>query len=188
MYFVTIKFSTDIEENPGRQPKSCDSFFVCHLTLNSIPAHNFIKLFLLCAYMSINKFGIFFSETYLDSSISSNDGNLGVPGYTLVCSDNLKNNKGVGARIYYLNSPPLKVIDIQFLHECINFEINICGNLYNFLYLYRSPSQTRDTFVTFAVNLEVTLDTLTNRNPFLIVAIGDFNAKTTNWYKNDTTS
>ena len=32
------------------------------------------------------------------------------------------------------------------------------------------------------------LDTLTNNNPFLIVAIGDFNAKTTNWYQNDTTS
>ena len=58
----------------------------------------------------------------------------------------------------------------------------------NFLCLYRSPSQTRDTFETFADNLELTLDTLTNNNPFLIVAIGDFNAKTTNWYKNDTTS
>ena len=32
------------------------------------------------------------------------------------------------------------------------------------------------------------LDTLTNNNPFLIVAIGDFNAKTTNCYQNDTTS
>ena len=58
----------------------------------------------------------------------------------------------------------------------------------NFLCLYRSPTQTRDTFETFAENLELTSDTLTNNNPFLIVAIGDFNAKTTNWYKNDTTS
>ena len=36
-----------------------------------------------------------------------------------------------------------------------------------------------------ADNLELTLDTLTNNNLFLIVAIGDFNAKTANWYKND---
>ena len=49
----------------------------------------------------------------------------------------------------------------------------------NFLCLYRSPSQTQDIFETFADNLELTLDTLTNKNPFLIVAIGDFNAKTT---------
>ena len=52
----------------------------------------------------------------------------------------------------------------------------------NFPCLFRSPSQTRDTFQTFADNLELTLDTLTNNNPFLIVAIGDFNAKTTNWH------
>ena len=60
--------------------------------------------------------------------------------------------------------------------------------MFNFLCLYKSPSQARDTSETFADNLELTLNTLINNNPFLIVAIGDFNAKTTNWYKNDTTS
>ena len=44
---------------------------------------------------------------------------------------------------------------------------------------YRSPSETRDTLETFADNLELTLDKLTNNNLFLIVAIGDFNAGTT---------
>ena len=60
--------------------------------------------------------------------------------------------------------------------------------MYNFLCLYRSPSKTRDNFETFADNLELHIDKLTNKNHFLIVAIGDFNVKTTNWYKNDTTS
>ena len=55
------------------------------------------------------------------------------------------------------------------------------------LCLYRSLSQTRDTFETFTDNLELTFDTFTNNNPFIIVAIGDFNAKTTKCYKNDTT-
>ena len=50
----------------------------------------------------------------------------------------------------------------------------------NFLCLYRSLSQTRDNFETFADNLELTLDTLTNSNPFLNVVTGDFNANTTN--------
>ena len=58
----------------------------------------------------------------------------------------------------------------------------------SFLCLYRSPSQTRDIFETFADNFELTLDTIVNKNPFLIVALGDFNAKTTNWYKNDINS
>ena len=98
-----------------------------------------------------------------------------------------KNTKRGAVCIYYLNSLPLKV-DIQFLSECIDFEINIGGKAWNFLCLYRSPSQIRDTFETFADNLELTLDTLTNNNPFLIVAIGNFNAKTTTWYNNDMTS
>ena len=80
----------------------------------------------------------------------------------------------------------MKVLDIQFLNECINFEINTGEKVCNFLCLYKSPSQTRETFKVFADNLELSVDTLTNNNPFLIVAISDFNAKTTNWYKNDT--
>ena len=41
---------------------------------------------------------------------------------------------------------------------------------------------------TFANNFELTLDTVINKNPFLIAALGDFNAKTTSWYKNDISS
>ena len=67
----------------------------------------------------------------------------------------------------------------------MNFEIRIGGILCSFLCLYRSPSQTWYIFETFADNFELTLDTIVNKNRFLIVALGNFNAKTTNWYKND---
>ena len=40
---------------------------------------------------------------------------------------------------------------------------------------------------TFADNFELTLDSII-KNPFLIVALGDFSAKTNNWYKNDINS
>ena len=40
-------------------------------------------------------------------SIPSNEGNLEVPGYTLVRADNLNNTKRSGVSIYYLNSLPL---------------------------------------------------------------------------------
>ena len=83
---------------------------------------------------------------------------------------------------------PLNVIDIQLLNECINFEIRISGKLRSFLCLCRSLSQTGDIFETFADNFELTLDIIINKNPFLIVALGDFNAKTTNLYKNDINS
>ena len=82
----------------------------------------------------------------------------------------------------------MKVVDIQLLSECINFEIEIGGKLCRILCLCRSPNQTRDIFETFTDNFELTLDLIINKNPFLIVALGDLNAKTTNCYKNDINS
>ena len=85
VYFITIKFNGNIKENPGPQPKSCDSLSICHWNLRNNSAHNFIKFSFYCAYISINKFDIIcFSETYSNSSTSSNYGNLDVPCYTLI--------------------------------------------------------------------------------------------------------
>ena len=136
---------------------------------------------LLRAYISINKVDtICFSEIYLHSSISSDNLNLELPGYNLTRADNSTNTKSGGVCIYYHYYLLLKVIDIQFLNECINFEIRIGGKFCSFRCLCRSPSQTRDIFQTFANNFEITLDTIINKNPFLIVTLGDFNAKITN--------
>ena len=101
---------------------------------------------------------------------------------------NPTNTKRGSVCIYYHICLPLKVTDIQFLNECMNFEIRIGGKLCSFYCLYRLPSQTRDIFETFLKNFELILDTIINKNPFLIVALGDFNAKITNWYKNDINS
>ena len=43
-------------------------------------------------------------------------------------------------------------------------------------------------FETFPDNFELTVDTIVNKNQFLIVVLGDFNAKKPNWYKNDISS
>ena len=82
LYYLAIKLSNDIKGNPGPKPNSCDCLSICHWNLNSIPPHNFMKLSLLRAYISINKTDITcLSETYLDSSIPSVDENLELPGY-----------------------------------------------------------------------------------------------------------
>ena len=62
------------------------------------------------------------SETYLDSTIQSDNDNLEIPGYNLVRSDHPSNNKRGGVCIYYKASLPLRVINICFLQECIIFE------------------------------------------------------------------
>ena len=158
---LDIKRSGDIEENPGPKPNSCEYLSICHWNLNSITAHNFIKLSLLRADISINKIDIIcLSETYLDLDfrISSDNDNLQFPGYNLVHADNPTNTQRGCVCIYYHNSLPLIVIDIQHLNECINFETRIGGKLCSFLCLYRSHSQTRDIFETFADNFKLTLD------------------------------
>ena len=189
VYSITIKMSGDIEMNPGPKPSSCNKFSICHWNLNSISAHNFIKLSLLRAYISVHNFDILcLSETYLDSTISSNDSNLIIPNYELYRADHPSNVKRGGICIYYKNLLPLKVTNIQYLQEYINFEMKIGDKLCNFVALYRSPSQSQDEFEKFAKNLELNLDTISANNPFLTVALGDFNAKSNLWYKNDKTT
>ena len=73
--------------------------------------------------------------------------------------------------LQYLNE------DIQYLNEGINFELKIDDKLCTFAALYRSPRQSQDNFETFIDNFELNLETLSRKNPFLLVAIGDFNAK-----------
>ena len=78
----------DVELNPGLKQNTPKNFSVCHCNLNSTVAHNVAKLVLLKAYNSIHKFNIIcFAKTYLDSNILSDDGNLEIPGYNLMCSD-----------------------------------------------------------------------------------------------------
>ena len=71
----------------------------------------------------------------------------------------------------------MKLLDIKYLHECINLELKIGDNLCSFVILYRSPSQTHDNFENFMKSFELNLDEINKINAFLIVALGDFNAK-----------
>ena len=83
---------------------------------------------------------------------------------------------------------PLRVLDIQYLHECINFELKVGDKLCSFVAYYRSPSQTQDEFEKLSENLELNLGTLSQKHSFLVVAIGDFNTKPKSWYINDITT
>ena len=162
--------------------------------MNSISAHDFIKISLLRAYVSTHNFDILhLSETYLDLSISSNDNNLTRPDYDLYRADHPSNVKrgwggGGGCCIYFKNFFPLKVIDMQYLQDCINFEMKIGGKLCNFIILHRSPSQSQDDFETFLKNFGLNLNTILANNLFLTVVLGDFNVKSNLWCKGDKTS
>ena len=57
----------------------------CHWNLNSISAHNYIKVSLLRAHISTHKFDVIsISETYRDSNTTDDDDNLKIAGYNLI--------------------------------------------------------------------------------------------------------
>ena len=172
-----LPLSGDIETNPGPRRNLSNHFTICHWNLNSISAHNFAKVQ-----------HLYLSETCLNSSFPFDDGNLKIPGYIMIRADHPANSKRGGVCMYCKNCLPLKVLDIRFLHESIAFELRIGDKLCSFISLYRSPNQSYGDFVSFLDNFELTLDTLAQKNSFLMVALGDFNDKSSNWYDKDITS
>ena len=136
-YIKKIILSGDVETNPGPQSKRCQEFSICHWNLNSIATHSFNKVSLLKAYITIYNYDVIcFSETYLDSSILSDDKNLEIPGYDLIRADHPSNSKRGGVCVYYRNSLPLKIQDIFYLQECIVFELKIGNKFCKIVSLY----------------------------------------------------
>ena len=91
--------------------------------------------------------------------------------------------------MYFLQKPlALRILNVQYFQASICFELKIGEKTCNFLSLYRFPSQSQDNFETFTENLELKLENLVQRNPFLVMAIGDFNAKSSNWFCHDKTN
>ena len=105
--------------------------------------------------------------------------------YKLVLAEHPSTNKRGGAWIHYKSFLPLRILNTQCLQERICFELKMGDKTCNFLSLYRSPSKSQDSFETFIENFELNLEYLVQRNPFLVVAIGDFNAKSSNWFCQD---
>ena len=70
IYILLITLSGDVKLNLRPKRKAAQRLSICHWNLNSICAHNFARLSLLRAYVSVHKFDfICWSEMYLDSSI-----------------------------------------------------------------------------------------------------------------------
>ena len=184
-----IKLSGDIEPNPGPKPSSSRNFSICHWDLNSITSHDFLKVKLLTAYNLLHNFDIIcISESYLNFENFSSDDNLNITGYNMIRADHPSGNWRGGVCIYYKESLPIKMLNINYLQECICFDLKIGNKLCSITSLYRSPSQTADEFDNFLNNLNLTLESVIQRNPFLTVVIGDFNARPSKYWSHDKTT
>ena len=128
------------------------------------------------------------SESYLNSENSSSDDNLNMTGYNMIRADHPSGNRRGRVCIYYKESLPIKMLNINYLQECISFDLKIGNKLCSITSLYRSPSQTADEFDNFLNNLSLTLESVIQRNPLLTVVIGDFNARSSKWWSHDKTT
>ena len=65
-YSISITLSGDVETNPGPKRNSTETFSFCHWNLNSISSHNYVKISLLKAYITVHKFDIIcLSQAYM---------------------------------------------------------------------------------------------------------------------------
>ena len=176
-----LLLSGDIEVQPG--PVDKNKLSICHWNLNGLVVHNFIKLSSLQAFNTMHKFDVIcISETFLNSSISSDNPSLALNGYKLIRRDHPLDLKRGGICIYYKESLPIKFLNISNLSECLICEI-IYGNKKCYIVsLYRSPSQNNEEFENFMNKFENIIDKIsTPGNPNLIFIVGDFNAKLSTW-------
>ena len=126
LYFCYILLTHgDIEVNPGPK-KNCSTSFSCHWNLNSLIAHNYLKLSSLQAYNSVYKHDVIcLSETYLDNSVPSDESDLNFPGYKLVGADYPGYVKRGGVCIYFKESLSIRFLDVPSnLDECLLCELS----------------------------------------------------------------
>ena len=91
----------DVEKNPGPKYSSLKSY---HWNLNGVTAHDSIKTSLLQAYIIQNNYDIIcLSETFLNSSIQTNDDRISIDGYNLIQADHTCDSKRRGVCIYTKN-------------------------------------------------------------------------------------
>ena len=165
-YIYIILLCGDVKLNPGPKLNSSKCFSICHWNLNSITSHSFIKVSLLSAYNVVHNFAIIcISESYLNSHMFTNDDKLSIPGYMLR-ADHPSDNRRGGVCVYYKESLPIRLYNISYFQECICFNLMISNKLCNIVSLYRSPSQNSAEFENFINNLNLTLESIIEKNPF----------------------
>ena len=68
----------------------------------------------------------------------------------------------------------LKLHNINYFKEYIYLESVASNKICDFISLYKLPTQSCDKFENIISNLDLTLETLVQRNLFQIMIIGDF--------------
>ena len=124
-YQTLLLLHDDIETNPGPN-KKYKPFTCCHWNVNSLTAHNMVKLSSIAAYNTIHKYDfICIGKTYLDSSVPTDDRDTLINGYNLIRADHPSNNKRGEVCICYRESLAVQLVKTNYLSECLLCEASI---------------------------------------------------------------
>ena len=106
------------------------------------------------------------------------------------CSERIMDHPGNAKRggvcIYYKETLALKVISIPYLNESLLCEVTIRSKKCTIGTVYRYPSQNSDELESFLLNFEFLPQDISNRNSYLTLLLGDYNARNTKWCHHDT--
>ena len=109
-------------------------------------------------------------------------------GYNLVRVDHSGNVNIRSVCVCFKESLPVRCLPNSYLKERLLLEVSINNKRCYVVSLYRSPSQIFDEFDSFITDLEKMVLDVSRNDPYFILITGDFNAKSSNWSSNDTTT
>ena len=124
LIFIDLK-GGDVETSPGTNKKSSTYLTCYHWNVNSLIAHDFLKLTSSQGYNTLCKYDfICIIETYFDNPLEA-ENNISILGYSLTRADHPSNTKRSGVCIYCKESLAVRVVDIAYLSECVFCEATI---------------------------------------------------------------
>ena len=179
----------DIESNLGPKKEQIKYISCCHWNVNSLLAQNTCKISQIQAYNSLNNYDfICISETFFDSSILEIDRNFQLNGYQLIRADHPINIKRGGVCIYHKEYRGVCLVKLSFPSQCIVSEVFLQKCKGYIGVVYRSPSQGNIEFESFLPDVDELLSKTASSNSLFTIVLGDFNARSLTWWKEDKTT
>ena len=153
--YIYIYIYIYVGTNPGPRKASVIKF--CHWNLNGLAAHDFLKIFLIEAFITSHNFDIIcLSETFLDFTVSEHDENKMINGYSLLRADHPSNNNRGGVCLYFKEHLLLiRRNDLSILQGCLMTETIVDNEKRFFTCLYRSLNQNHEELENFSSNLDL---------------------------------
>ena len=180
-----ILMSGDIHTNPGPTNFNNGFFKFCHWNLNSIPAHNYIRISQLEAYTAQHNLDVI---ALTESALRPTDqcDKIKIPGYTILRRDLPAGTTHGGVMIFHKDNLALRPReDLENHSNLLVTEITICNKKVLFTLVYRRFGQTKNEFENFSHKIEELCSNIQLENAFCSIYVGDFNAHLSDWWCGD---